>query len=331
MSLLTPLFITSAVGLTGIARFKDRVTEWRNLDRGFSRVEPYWGKLSLWAIIFSLALGTLAFFQPGGNQFSALIVSLLALFGVVSAFSDSIVRRVPKEINNYMVIIGLIVFLLAPLASNKTMINEALRVDTFFPRVPTDSLLPIVLYSLLTLGVAFLIYLKIPSEMFATVFLAISQISLFLAVYAPLLWVAYSGEVSPYWSDTAKIWLLPFTAVGVVWFFAWMVGDQIGGADILFMYFTAMTLPFLIGPGMTLWTIMLAMPLQLIVHIIGSKMGIGELKTLKNKPMSQTFENILAKIQKREPRTHRQRRAIAFMPVLAFTVIVSAVGTGIVF
>lgn len=324
MSIVAPLVIAGTTAAAGITELRRHIPEWNG--RGFKPLEPHWGKVSLTATIFSLLFGILTFLQTQ-NPVTTLIVSVIALFSIVVAYSDNTVRKVPSEISNYMVAIGAIIMSSLVLTPNKTAVNEALQASLFFPRIPTDSLLSTILFGLLLLAVGFLGFLKIPALSIAHIFLSLGQIGIFIAIYTPLLWAAYSAGLPEYWRGTAETLILPITALGVIWFFSWAVGNKIGGADILYMYFISMTASFILGPGGLLWAIVLAMPIQLVVHLVGTKLGWGEMKEIRNGPISQFFENRKAKKEQREPRRTKQRRAIAFLPAITVTVLIVLVGS----
>lgn len=313
MTLLAPLVITGATAAAGASQLKKHIPEWDS--RGFYPLSKLWGKTTIIATTAALLFGILTFLQTQ-NTVTSLIIAITALFGTVVAFSDSMVRKVPAEISNYMNGIAAIIMLSLIFTPVKAEVNEALAASHFFPRVPTDSVINIILFGLLLGAVGFLGFVKVKSNSIAQICLSIFQIGVFLAVYAPTLWLAYSSNASPYLKESAAALLLPMTALGVVWFFSWAVHDKIGGADIQYMYFMSMTSVFVIGPGGVLWAVMIGMIVQLAVHLLANKVGMGELRSVRNGPIAQFFENRAARKENREPQKTKMRRAVAFLPSL---------------
>lgn len=327
MTILAPFVTLGAVTAAGVSTMKPFIQGWN--ARGFKAMEPLWREVVLYSVIFSTLFAGLAYAQSG-NSFTALILGTISLFSVLVAFSDATVRKVPNEISAYMLWFAGLIALVAIFAPDKTLITEASRVHSFFPRVPTDQIMPLMGFGLALTLAGMLGFIKIAKLSIAKIFLAIAQVGVFLIVYTPLLWAAYSGQAGTYLAGAAGVAIPIVTAASIIWFFSWAVGDNIGGADIKYMYFVALIAPLVIGPGATLWTIMLAMPLQLVAHAGGTLFGWGELRPVRNGPIAQAVENRKAAREGREPSTKKMRRAIAFLPVLTVTILVSLAVTGVV-
>lgn len=301
---LTLIFLASYIII------KPRIDEWN--QRGFEQFLDSWDKIFLLAGIGGVAIGIFAWWRSDYNPLVGFIMGLLAGFFGIAAWTDSIVRKVPSEISNLTNLLAFGFF--AVIVLTNTSLPEVAS-QTFLPRIGIADFWTFFMVSALIAVVGVLGFIKVKSSV-GWLFLFVSFLGFFLAVYALISWLKF-GVVDSYWYNVGDKLLITWVFIGMVMLFDAFFGHLIGGADMKAMYAAGWAYGWWLDSYSLLVIMLVGFTIQGILHIFGKQLAIGELRTIKNGPIKQLWVNIKnRKLDKSLIPTTHKAIALPFLPVL---------------
>lgn len=89
-----------------------KVADWDSVDRGFSEMNPLWGKIFTQSFLFGMVFSLLVWVLSSGVVFLSLLGAILSYVLFFSSTVDIQIHKAPREVSNYGFVLSTVIMLI---------------------------------------------------------------------------------------------------------------------------------------------------------------------------------------------------------------------------